>query len=278
MSNIPKITINNLIKNYEVLLFDAYGVLVNEFGVLPGAITLIEKLNDTNKPYFILTNDASRSVSTSSIFYKSFGLDISDEKIITAGSLIYPYFEENKLKGSMCRVIGTDDCLAYVADAGGIISNNDFDVLIIAASPDNYTFSSIEDLVNNLFTILDKKDKVSVVLLNPDLLYPKTSDYYGIGAGSILLWLESFVEGRYPGKSKLQITRLGKPYKEIYQEAFRRTKTMNMVMVGDQLQTDIAGANNFGIDSVLVHSGLTKDDIFTGQSISPSFTLSSIND
>ena len=69
MSNIPKITINNVIKNYEVLLFDAYGVLVNEFGVLPGAITLIEKLNDTNKPYFILTNDASRSVSTSSIFY-----------------------------------------------------------------------------------------------------------------------------------------------------------------------------------------------------------------
>ena len=149
---------------------------------------------------------------------------------------------------------------------------------IIGASPDNYNFSSIEDLVNNLFSMLDVKEKVSVVLLNPDLLYPKSTDYYGIGAGSILLWLESFVEVRYPGQSKLQITRLGKPFKEIYQEAFRRTKTMNMVMVGDQLQTDIVGANNFGIDSVLVHSGLTKNDTLTGQDIYPSYTLSSIND
>ncbi|MBS96920.1 MAG: haloacid dehalogenase [SAR202 cluster bacterium] len=278
VSNIPNTNIIYLIENYEALLFDAYGVLLNEFGVLPGAINLIDKLNNTNKPYFILTNDASRSVPTSSNFYKSFGLEIPEEKIITAGSLIYPYFQENNLKGSKCRVIGTDDCFLYVADAGGIVSDDDFDVLIIGASPDNYTFSSIEDLVNNLFRMLDVKEKVSVVLLNPDLLYPKSTDYYGIGAGSILLWLESFVEVRYPGQSKLQITRLGKPFKEIYQEAFRRTKTMNMVMVGDQLQTDIVGANNFGIDSVLVHSGLTKNDTLTGQNIYPSYTLSSIND
>ena len=278
VSNIPNTNIIYLIENYEALLYDAYGVLLNEFGVLPGAINLIDKLNNTNKPYFILTNDASRSVPTSSNFYKSFGLEIPEEKIITAGSLIYPYFQENNLKGSKCRVIGTDDCCLYVADAGGIVSDDDFDVLIIGASPDNYNFSSIEDLVNNLFSMLDVKEKVSVVLLNPDLLYPKSTDYYGIGAGSILLWLESFVEVRYPGQSKLQITRLGKPFKEIYQEAFRRTKTMNMVMVGDQLQTDIIGANNFGIDSVLVHSGLTKNDTLAGQDIYPSYTLSSIND
>ena len=189
VSNIPNTNIIYLIENYEALLFDAYGVLLNEFGVLPGAINLIDKLNNTNKPYFILTNDASRSVPTSSNFYKSFGLEIPEEKIITAGSLIYPYFQENNLKGSKCRVIGTDDCFLYVADAGGIVSDDDFDVLIIGASPDNYNFSSIEDLVNNLFSMLDVKEKVSVVLLNPDLLYPKSTDYYGIGAGSILLWL-----------------------------------------------------------------------------------------
>ena len=143
VSNIPNTNIIYLIENYEALLFDAYGVLLNEFGVLPGAINLIDKLNNTNKPYFILTNDASRSVPTSSNFYKSFGLEIPEEKIITAGSLIYPYFQENNLKGSKCRVIGTDDCFLYVADAGGIVSDDDFDVLIIGASPDNYNFSSI---------------------------------------------------------------------------------------------------------------------------------------
>ena len=43
VSNIPNTNIIYLIENYEALLFDAYGVLLNEFGVLPGAINLIDK-------------------------------------------------------------------------------------------------------------------------------------------------------------------------------------------------------------------------------------------
>ena len=43
---------------------------------------------------------------------------------------------------------------------------------------------------------------------------------------------------------------------EIFQEALRLSGTANMVMIGDQLETDIRGANAFGLDSVLVGSGI----------------------
>ena len=276
-SDIPNTNINDIITNYEAILFDAYGVLINEYGVLPGAKLLIDHLNNIKKPYYIVTNDASRSVATSSEFYKALGLKITEEKIITAGSLIYRYFENNNLIGSQCRVLGTEDCFSYIADAGGVINQDEFEVLIIGASPDNYSFSDIEDLINKIFEILDQGKTISIILLNPDLLYPKTTNYVGIGAGSILLWLEKFVDIRYPNKSKLGITRLGKPYKEIFEEAFQRTKTMDMVMIGDQLQTDILGAVNFGIDSVLVYSGLTEENVLFSENIYPNFTLPGVN-
>jgi ribonucleotide monophosphatase NagD (HAD superfamily) len=55
---IPDITIEALIARYGVLLFDAYGVLIDAAGPLAGAVELLRKLNRLGKPYYILTNDA----------------------------------------------------------------------------------------------------------------------------------------------------------------------------------------------------------------------------
>ncbi len=58
--SIPEICMSALLERYKVLLLDAYGVLVHSTGALPGAAELIDRLNCTGKPYYILTNDASR--------------------------------------------------------------------------------------------------------------------------------------------------------------------------------------------------------------------------
>ena len=60
------VTVGELLEQYETLLLDAYGVLVTHDAPLPGAAALVDHLNATGKPYFILTNDASRSPERSS--------------------------------------------------------------------------------------------------------------------------------------------------------------------------------------------------------------------
>jgi ribonucleotide monophosphatase NagD (HAD superfamily) len=65
MKTIPEVTMEKLMADYSVVLLDAYGVLVDKQGALPGAQNLIEKFNRINKPYFILTNDASKLPETS---------------------------------------------------------------------------------------------------------------------------------------------------------------------------------------------------------------------
>ena len=64
MDKIQEITIETLIDRYQVLLLDAFGVLVHSSGTLAGAAELITELNRSAKPYYILTNDASRLPAT----------------------------------------------------------------------------------------------------------------------------------------------------------------------------------------------------------------------
>jgi len=71
MDKLPEIAIETLIDRYEVLLLDAYGVLVHSSGTLAGAAELITKLNRAAKPYYILTNDASRLPATAAARFQS---------------------------------------------------------------------------------------------------------------------------------------------------------------------------------------------------------------
>jgi ribonucleotide monophosphatase NagD (HAD superfamily) len=57
-------TMRALLDRFDGVLLDAYGVLVDSGGVLPGARELIDELARRALPYAIVTNDASRSPAT----------------------------------------------------------------------------------------------------------------------------------------------------------------------------------------------------------------------
>ena len=52
--------------------------------------------------------------------------------------------------------------------------------------------------------------------------------------------------------------RLGKPNTPIFEDAIRRLGTSRVVMVGDTLETDIAGARAAGLDAVWIETGVTS--------------------
>ena len=60
----PVATMADLVERYEVLLFDAFGVLLRSDGPIEGAVSLVQALEAQGKPYFVLTNDASRTIET----------------------------------------------------------------------------------------------------------------------------------------------------------------------------------------------------------------------
>ena len=236
-------------------------MLADSFGSYPGAVELIEELNRTGKPYYVLTNDASALPETRSGRFRRIGLDIAPEAIITSGSLLVDYFRREGLIGARCVVMGPDDSRRYVRAAGGIIARPDeaFDAVVIGNQSGFPFVETIDEVMSTLFRRIDAGESVRLVQPNPDLIYPTASGGFGIASGSVALLLEAALELRYPGRPELRFEPLGKPHPAMFEEARRRAGTSDMVMIGDQPETDIRGANGFGIHSALVDTGIAEN-------------------
>jgi HAD superfamily hydrolase (TIGR01450 family) len=266
MSELKDVTIEELIKRYAVLLLDAYGVLVNFSGALAGAARLIDQLNQTKKSYYLLTNDASRLPQTAARRFQGFGLAIDSDLIITSGGLLKNYFKNQGLRDARCVVLGPDDSLQYVSEAGGAIVSpgNGFDVVVICDEAGFPFVETVDTVLTELCLKIERQEQFHLILPNPDLIYPKANRGIGMTSGSIALIFEAALQLRYPGRPNLRFERLGKPHAAIFKEALRRSGTRDMVMIGDQIETDVRGANDFGLDSVLVSTGIT--DLATAES------------
>lgn len=266
MSELKNITIEELIERYSVLLLDAYGVLVNNSGAIDGAAQLIEQLNHTGKSYYLLTNDASRLPQTAARRFQGFGLAIDPDLIITSGGLLENHFENQGLRDTRCVVLGPDDSAQYVMEAGGriVTPSNGFDVVVICDEGGFPFVETVDTVLTELCHKVERQEQFHLILPNPDLIYPKANRGFGMTSGSIALIFEAALQLRYPGRPNLRFERLGKPHAAIFKEALRRSGTRDMVMIGDQIETDVRGANDFGLDSVLVSTGIT--DLATAES------------
>jgi HAD superfamily hydrolase (TIGR01450 family) len=273
----PEITVDQLIERYAVLLLDAYGVLVSSAGALPGAADFIAGLNRRGTPYFILTNDASKLPATSARRYRGFGLAIDEARFITSGQLLEDHFAREGLTGARCVVLGPRDSVEYVERAGGrpVSPATEFDVLVVADESGFPFLETVDGVLSALFRAFDAGRTVHLVCPNPDLVYP-SGNGFGIASGSVAGMLEAVLALRYPRRD-LRFARLGKPNRAIFEAALRRSGTRDMVMVGDQLETDIRGARAFGIDAVLVMTGVTEDVAGVPADVRPTAVLSSLS-
>ncbi len=262
MTNVPEVTLEDLIERYSVILFDAYGVLANSDLVIPGAREAIDHLNEVGKPYFVLTNDASALPETRAARYGSLGLSIDAGRIVTSGSLLKGYFREHGLEGTRCVVLGPEDSALYVESAGGVVvsSDGDFDALVIGDQSGFPLLETGRTVMTGLFRLIDAGRPPWLILPNPDLIYP-SGDGFAFASGTVAQMFEGALALRYPDRPDLRFTRLGKPHAAIYEEAYRRSGTMDMVMIGDTPDTDIRGANHFGIASALVGTGVSTQDL-----------------
>jgi ribonucleotide monophosphatase NagD (HAD superfamily) len=146
--------------------------------------------------------------------------------------------------------------------------------VVVVADQEGVTMDVMDWALTLLVRRLDAGKPVSVVLCNPDLIYPVAPGRYGFTAGGLAVMLEAVIRERYPGPGEPSV-RLGKPYPPIFQEAKRRLAVDKLVMVGDQLATDILGANRAGIDSVLVGTGLSGNVEVAVNGPRPTWRLSS---
>jgi len=270
---------DTLVEIYDGFLFDAYGVLVDKRSALPGTPELLARLDAADKPWLVVTNSASRLPETLSGELSAFGLDVAPQRFLTSGELLAERFAERGLTGSRCVVLGPNESRIYAERAGGRVvvldEDTDADVLIVADQKDVRCPEDMNLAVSLMLRRMDAGRSLSLILCNPDLIYPVALGQFGFTAGGLAAMLESVLRERYPSNVEGFI-RLGKPHRPIFDAACRRLGVDRPVMIGDQLGTDILGAALFGIDSVLVGTGLAPRSDPSTWPVRPTWFLPSL--
>jgi HAD superfamily hydrolase (TIGR01450 family) len=249
----------SIIDKYKVIFFDAFGVLKNYNGILPGIEKTFEYLEAQGKEYYIVTNDASRSPAQLAESYHRAGLDIiSADKIVSSGMLTKEYLDL-QVKDGIVAYLGTTQSAHYIESSGlhtlpvSEINASNIDKVNALIFLDDEGFDWAKDL--NKTVNLIRKRTIPVIVANTDRAYPLTITDVSIAIGGIAAMVESVV-----GK---QFIRFGKPDSQMFMFAYELARAKiqvnktEIVMVGDTLNTDILGGNKFGLDTVLVLSGNT---------------------
>jgi ribonucleotide monophosphatase NagD (HAD superfamily) len=154
-------------------------------------------------------------------------------------------------------VLGPADSIQFVVDGGGVPvaleRGIDIDAIAVCDDDGYPLVEGLEIAQSAAIRAMEAGRRPALVLPNPDLVYPKGGGELGITAGAIALVIEAVLARRFPG-AQLRFVHLGKPEPHLFREAARvlGLAIEQLVMVGDQLETDIAGAAAAGIDAALV--------------------------
>jgi HAD superfamily hydrolase (TIGR01450 family) len=252
----------SLVDRYRVIFFDAYGVLKNASGVIQGIPDLLSWLIRRGKDVYVITNDASKSPARMAEAYThpEHGVLIPASRNISSG-LLAKDFLRSKIKTGRVAYLGKESSAFYVRSAGltplHISECGVGQELAAIALLDDEGYDWFRDI--NLTLNLMRESNAPVVVANTDLAYPLDGARIGLAVGSLASMLERIVSKTF--------IRFGKPDTMMFSHAFASAHANNpdlkkgeVLMVGDTLETDILGANTFGIDTALVLSGNTKAD------------------
>lgn len=249
----------SVVNKYDVVFFDAYGVLKNYNGLIPGIEGTIRYMLENDIDFYVLTNDASRSPDELAASYQVLGIkEITADKVISSGMLAREYLRYKVKKGTV-TYLGTSKSAHYIETLGlDIVSIRETDLddledLSAIVLLDDEGFDWKRD-VNKLLNLLRRKN-VPVIVANTDYSYPVTDEEVAIAIGGLSDMIEMIIGKRF--------IKFGKPDSQMFMFAYerilasRKLSKDKILMVGDTLKTDILGGNKFGIDTALVLSGNT---------------------
>ena len=243
---------------YNAVICDLWGCLHNGVESFPEALKALEKFKSSNGKIVLVTN-APRPIAN--VEYQIAKLGIKEthyDMLLTSGELTSNYI--NNISGNQLSIfhIGGKRHHSIYKDMihekkiSIEIDNITHADLIVCTEPFDPSKDQLSDYGNTLKIGIDKD--LTLLCANPDLVVD-VGDKREMCAGSIASMYEEM-----GGK----VIYFGKPHKNIYQKVysflnkFGDSKAKSILCIGDGLTTDIRGANNEKLDSLLVVGGLLK--------------------
>ena len=244
--NLDKEGLSSIIDDYQLFYVDLWGVVHNGVSLHKGAIKALNELTKKKKDFILLTNAPRPNHSVKS-FLERLGMEkkIRDH-VFTSGEAALNYLKKNFLNETFYH-IGPPRDFDLFNDFEKNKSDNieKCDYLLCTGLFDDH-----EDDLKYYKNLFEKNLEKKMICTNPDLIVDR-GNKREFCAGSVAMVFE-----KMGGK----VVYFGKPYPEVYNQSIDN-KNKKILSIGDNLNTDIKGANLLNYDSLIISNGIHKNEI-----------------
>jgi 4-nitrophenyl phosphatase len=233
------------------VVMDMDGVLWRGNEPLPGLAELFAWLAETRMPYVLASNNSGTTPADYVAKLARMGVDdVPESSIVTSGTATAAYLQARYRPGTRVHVLGMDGLRQTLDEAGYDVydQSDDEPVEVVVVGID---FALTYDKLKQAALYI--RSGAEFVGTNPDRTFPMPQGLVP-GTGSLIAALEAATD-RQP-------VVIGKPGRPMFQAALDvlDSPPAQTVMIGDRLDTDIMGAQEAGLRTILLFSGVTTAD------------------
>ncbi len=251
---------------YDSVILDLDGVVYIGEKAVPHAIESLNSLSGSVR-ITAATNNASRHRSEVASHLRALGLEISESEVVTAADAAASYLKNVLPAKSKLLVVGGNGLVQTLEEhdfttlraARTHEENTEIADVCDAVVEGHGTDTCWWDITTAIWAISRGKPWIAT---NRDLSVPLPFGT-SIGNGGFVSMIENF--------TKIQPLVTGKPEKNLFATLIERLGLLSPLVIGDSLQTDIAGARNAGLDSLLVLTGVSNRHMLETSDILPTY-------
>ena len=245
VKNLDQEGLKSIINRYDLFFIDLWGVVHNGIELYENSINVLDNLAVAKKDFVLLTN-APRPNATVINFLKKMGLKKYFENVFTSGEAAHKYLISHLGKKNFFHIGPPRDFdLFKNIEKNNVLNIEDADYFLCTG-----LFEDQENDLNYYKKLLSNHTSKKMICTNPDLIVDRGEEREYC-AGSVA---KSFEE------IKGEVIYFGKPHPPVYNLS---TNIINkkVLCIGDNLNTDIKGANIQNFDSLLITNGIHRKEI-----------------
>jgi HAD superfamily hydrolase (TIGR01459 family) len=244
--NLDKEGLSSIVDNYQLFYVDLWGVVHNGIYLHNEAIKTLKEITKKKKDYVLLTN-APRPNNSVKTFLAKLGMEKEiREHVFTSGEAALKYLRKNLLNKFFFH-IGPPRDFDLFKEFMKMKSENILDSQYILCTG---LFDEHKEDLNYYKNLFEKNIEKKLICTNPDLIVDRGNSRE-LCAGSVAMVFE---------KMGGEVIYFGKPYPEVYNQSIDN-KDKKILSIGDNLNTDIKGANLLNFDSLIISNGIHKNEI-----------------
>jgi HAD superfamily hydrolase (TIGR01450 family) len=229
--------------DYDAVLMDLDGTVFRGAEPVPEAPDVINELRQAGHAVQFVTNNAARAPEDVAAQLTTLGLRTSPEEVITSGQAAASLLADQLPPSAAVLVVGTDALASALCSVGlqPVTQASERPVAVVQGHSPQTGWARLAE------ACLAIRGGAMWVACNVDRTLPTERGLLP-GNGAMVAALRTATDQ--------EPIVAGKPGRALLDTAIERTDAQRPLVIGDRLDTDIAGARAAGLDSLLVLSGV----------------------